>query len=209
MLFALGIHWASWVCGFIIFTEFGSFCLLFLQIFSPSHFLFTSGTPIIHILACFKLFFWGFFVFFSLCFILDSSYCYVWKVIFFSSAVSNLLLILPDIFLFEIYIFNIFYWLCCYSCPNSFPFASLYPVLLFPPSIPTPPLSSCPWVMHVSSLAFPFPILFLTSPCLFCTYRLCLLIPTPFLPFSTFRLPADNPPNDPHTYDSVPVSLFA
>ena len=32
-----------------------------------------------------------------------------------------------------------------------------------------PPLSSCPRVRHISSLASPFPVLFLTSPCLFCT----------------------------------------
>ena len=30
-----------------------------------------------------------------------------------------------------------------------------------PTSIP-PPLSLCPWVLHISSLASPFPILFLT-----------------------------------------------
>ena len=39
-----------------------------------------------------------------------------------------------------------------------------------------PPLSSCPWVAHRSSLASPFPILFLTSPCLFCTYNLCFFL---------------------------------
>ena len=98
---------------------------------------------------------------------------------------------------------SIFYWLCCYSCPSFFPFAPLSPVSSFPPAIT--PLSSCPWAIRVSSLASPFPILFLTSPCLFCSYQLCFLIPAPFLPFSPFPLPADNPPNDPHTYDSVPV----
>ena len=40
-------------------------------------------------------------------------------------------------------------------------------VLPFPVAIPS--LSSCPWVMQINSLAIPFPILFLTSPCLFCT----------------------------------------
>ena len=73
------------------------------------------------------------------------------------------------------------------------------------PSSNLSPLSLCPWVMRVSSLAFPFPILFLTSPCLFCSYPLCFLTPAPFSPLSSFPLPADNPPNDPHTYDSVPV----
>ena len=72
-----------------------------------------------------------------------------------------------------------------------------------PPAFPT--LSSCPWVVHVSSLASPFPILFLTSPCLFCACQLCFLFPVPFPPFSSFPLPADNPPNDLHLYHSVPV----
>ena len=48
----------------------------------------------------------------------------------------------------------------------------LFPFALYSPShqhSPNP-LTSCPWVVHVSSLASPFPILFLTSPCLFCTY---------------------------------------
>ena len=44
----------------------------------------------------------------------------------------------------------------------------------------SPLLSSCPWVIHISSLASPFPILFLTSPCLLCTYQLCFLFPVPF-----------------------------
>ena len=51
-----------------------------------------------------------------------------------------------------------------------------------PPSTPHslwqfPPLSSCQWVMYVSSLASPFPILFLRSHCLFQLYtNLYLLI---------------------------------
>ena len=62
-----------------------------------------------------------------------------------------------------------------------------YPLYLPLPCTPLPPashphLSSCPWVVHISSLASPFPILFLTSPCLFCTYHLCFLISVPFPP---------------------------
>ena len=41
-------------------------------------------------------------------------------------------------------------------------------------------LSSCLWVIHISSLASPFPILFLTSSCLFSTYHLCFLFSVPF-----------------------------
>ena len=58
--------------------------------------------------------------------------------------------------------------------------------------------------MHVNSLASPFPILFLTSPC---PYKLCFLIPAPFPPSSPFPFPANNPPNDLHIYGSVTVLL--
>ena len=53
-----------------------------------------------------------------------------------------------------------------------------------PPPPAFSPLSSCLWAIHISSLASPFPILFLTSPCLFCTYHLCFLFPVTFPPFS-------------------------
>ena len=74
---------------------------------------------------------------------------------------------------------------------------------LCPPQPSNLPLSSCPWAMHITSLASPFPILFLASPYLFCTYKLCFLIPVAFPPFFPLPLPADNPPNDLHIYDSV------
>ncbi|KAF6125549.1 hypothetical protein HJG60_009966 [Phyllostomus discolor] len=80
----------------------------------------------------------------------------------------------------------------------------------FSPSAPlrlvSPLLSSCPCVMHVSSLASPFPVLFLTSP-YFVPSNLCFLILVPFPPFSPFLLPVDNPPNDLQIYDSVSVVL--
>ena len=87
-------------------------------------------------------------------------------------------------------------------------------VLVFYPCFPLPstpipssnaPRSSCPWVVHVSSLASPFPVLFLTSPCLFCTYQLYSLIPLFFPLFSPFPFPTNNPPNDLNIYDSIPV----
>ena len=87
----------------------------------------------------------------------------------------------------------------------------MLPLCSSQPSTPFPPqstLSSCPWVVHISSLAFPFPILSLTSPCLFCTCQLCFLIPAPFPLFSPFLLPADNPPNDLRIYGSVPVLVL-
>ena len=93
---------------------------------------------------------------------------------------------------------NIFYWLCYYSCPIFFS-------LLFPSSLPAshhiPPLSSCPWVIRISFLASPFPTLFLTFPCLFCTYYLCFLFPVQFPPFSSLPLLANNLPCDPHLCD--------
>ena len=80
------------------------------------------------------------------------------------------------------------------------PFIPLCPAHPFPPAFPAP-FSSCPWVVHISSLASPFPILFFTSPCLFSTYRLCHLFPVPFSSSS----PADSPPCDLHFCDFVPV----
>ena len=58
------------------------------------------------------------------------------------------------------------------------PFIPFCPAHLLPPAFPH--FSSCPWVIHTSSLAFTFPILFLTSPCLFSTYHLCYLFSVPF-----------------------------
>ena len=102
------------------------------------------------------------------------------------------------------FILSIFYLLCYYSCP--FFFSSLSPSTLCPrPSHMPYPLCSCPWVLHRSSLASLFPILFLTSPCLFYTYQLCFLFPVPFPWFSPFPLPTGNPPCDLHFCDFVPV----
>ena len=82
-------------------------------------------------------------------------------------------------------------------------FFHFIPSALHHPSLQHFPLSSCPWVVHTSSLAFPFPIPFLTSPCLFCTYHLCFLSPLPFPPFSPHT--TDNPPCDLYFRDSAPV----
>ena len=72
--------------------------------------------------------------------------------------------------------------------PFFLPFIPPLPCNHLPSSIPLP-LSSCPWVIHISSLASPFPILFLTSPCLFCTYKLCFLFPVSFTSFTPLSLP--------------------
>ena len=58
------------------------------------------------------------------------------------------------------------------------PFTPLHPAHPLPPTFP--PYSSCPWVIHICSLASTFPTLFLPSPCLFSTYHLCYLFSVPF-----------------------------
>ena len=83
------------------------------------------------------------------------------------------------------------------------PFIPLCPETPLPPAFPY--LSSCPWVIHISSLASPLPILFLTYPCLFYAYHLCFLFPVPFSPISPLPLPTDNSPYVLHFCDSVPV----
>ena len=83
------------------------------------------------------------------------------------------------------------------------PFTPLRPAHTLLPTFPS--FSSCPWVLHTSSLASTFPILFLTSPCLFSTYHLCYLFSVPFHPFSPSHSPVDNPSCDLHFCGSVPV----
>ena len=81
-------------------------------------------------------------------------------------------------------------------------FFPLCPPLSFPLVIS--PLSLCPWIVHISSLASPFPILFLTSHCIFLAtnYAFQSLYLFPILPVP---LSTNSPPNDLHIYDSVPV----
>ena len=78
-------------------------------------------------------------------------------------------------------------------------FSPLYSPPPWPPLPPAfPHLNSCPWVVHIRSLASPFPILFLTSPCLVCTYHFCFSFPVTFPPFYPLPFPTDNPPCDLH-----------
>ena len=79
-----------------------------------------------------------------------------------------------------LFIFNIFYRLCYYSYPI---FPPSLPSALAHPLLPTfPHFSSCLWVLHMSSLASTFPILFLPSLCLFSNYHLCYLFSVPSPP---------------------------
>ena len=85
-----------------------------------------------------------------------------------------------------------------------------FPPLYSTPSCPPPPshiphFSSCPWVIHITSLATTFPILYLHSPGLFSAYHLCYLVSVPFPALSPSQSPVDNPPCDFHFSNSVPV----
>ena len=104
--------------------------------------------------------------------------------------------------------FNIVFKICLliklYSYPTFSHFCSPPPCTLLPPAFPSPSLY--PWVIHVSSLASPFPILFLTSPSiLYLPFMLCLPCTFSPIPFSSFPIPDNNPPCNLHFCDSVPV----
>ena len=73
----------------------------------------------------------------------------------------------------------------------------IFPPLPPPPSTPnslkqSPHHCSCPWVMHISSLATPFPILYFTAPWLFCNYQFVLLNPLTSSPTPPYLLLSGN-----------------
>ena len=82
-----------------------------------------------------------------------------------------------------------------------FPFFSLCPP---PPSIPHTLRQfshhcSCPWVMHIGSLFTPFPVLYFTSPWLFCNYLFLLVNPLTSSPI---------PPHSPPIWQSSKLSPY-
>ena len=89
------------------------------------------------------------------------------------------------------------------------PFPPLYSL---PPCIPPPTSIPRPSFLSVSCihkfLGVSISILFLTSPCLVCTYHICFLFPVSFLPFSPLHLPPGNPPCELYFCESVPVFVF-
>ena len=85
-------------------------------------------------------------------------------------------------FLFSFLI--IFYWLFYFSCSNFNPIAPLHPALLRE----SPQLCSCPWIVHIRSLATPFPIPYFTSPWLF--YNLLFVLN----PLTSSPIPPHAPP---------------
>ena len=104
------------------------------------------------------------------------------------------------------FIFLIYLLIMLLQLSHVPPFTPLHPAHPIPPTFP--PYSSCPWVIHISSLASTFPILFLLSPCLFSTYHICYLFSVPYPPLSPSPSPVDNPPCDLHFCGSVPFLWF-
>ena len=89
--------------------------------------------------------------------------------------------------------------------------SQFFPLCLPPPDTPifssNPHLSSCPWVMHVSSLPLYYLYCSLHPPVYFVFTNLSFLIPAPFPHSPASPLSTDNPPNVLHICDSVPVLL--
>ena len=81
--------------------------------------------------------------------------------------------------LFACFVFFLFKYILLIMLLQLSHFPLYSPPPCAPPSTRIPPFSSCPWVIHISSLASTFPILFLTFPCLFSTYHLCYLFSVP------------------------------
>ena len=105
------------------------------------------------------------------------------------------------VFLFLLFIYFIDYAI---TVVQFSPLYSSLPCTQPPTRIP-PPLVHVHGSHILSSLASPFPILFLPSPCPFSTDYLCYLFPVPFPPLSHSHSPADNPPCDLNFCGSVPV----
>ena len=102
-----------------------------------------------------------------------------------------------------LFLFLIYLLLMLLQLSQFCPFTELHPAHPIPPIFP--PNSSCPWVIHISSLASTCPTLFLPSPCLFSTYHLCYLFSVSFPPLSPSQSPIDDPPCDLHFCGSVSV----
>ena len=100
---------------------------------------------------------------------------------------------------------SIFYWLCCYSCPN---FSLSVPLCLVPRSPPAIPASATSFMSMGGAYKFfgfyiSYTILNILLSILYLPIMLLNLCT--FLSFFTFPLPAEDPPHDPQTYDFVCV----
>ena len=87
-------------------------------------------------------------------------------------------------------------------------FPPLHPERSSPHSLrPSPHHCSGPWVMYVSFLTFPFPILYFTPPWLFCNYLFALLNPLTSSSIPLHPIPSDKHQNILNIHDSVSVLL--
>ena len=91
-------------------------------------------------------------------------------------------IVIPSYFVHSI--FKIYLLIMLLQLSHFPQFTPLHPAYPLPPTFI--PYSSCSWVIHISSLASTFPILFLPSLCLFSTYNLCYLF---FVSFPHSRPP--------------------
>ena len=94
-----------------------------------------------------------------------------------------------NIFFLKILKYFLLIMLSQFSVFPIFPLLSHFHLVpLKPPAFP-PNLSSCPWVVHISSLSSLFPIPFFTSLHLFNAYWLCFFFPVPFPAYSSLPPP--------------------
>ena len=103
-----------------------------------------------------------------------------------------------DLDIFEyfvhVYLFIYFQYILLIMLLQFSQFFLIYPPsTLHPPTLHHSPLSSCPWVVCISSLISLFPKPFLTSSLLFYAYQLCFLFFVHFLPYSSPPLPHRKP----------------
>ena len=90
-----------------------------------------------------------------------------------------------------------------------FQFPPFAPSTQYPHSLrQSPHYCSHPWVMRISSLATPFPILYFISPWLFCNYLFVFLNPLTSSPIPLYPLPSGNHQNTLHIHDSVSALLI-
>ena len=87
-----------------------------------------------------------------------------------------------------------------------------FPLCPHPSSTPhslrqSPHHCSCSWVIHISSLAIPFPILYFISPWQFYKYLFVLLNPLIYSPIPSHPLPSGNHQNATCIHDSDSILL--
>ena len=100
--------------------------------------------------------------------------------------------------------FLVIFCLCYYCYPRFSLFEPLHPDPSTHSLTQSPHHCPCPWVLHICSLHAIFPILYFTSPWLFCNYHFVLL--NPFTFFTHTPMPATPPP--PLTWQPSKRSLY-